>query len=72
MQSISYITTFTSYITGFAAAGIIFSCVISAYDAYINGTDYKEVFVKLGKRLRAGVILILITAIINFLKGYWL
>lgn len=72
MKSIEYITTWTSYLTGFAATAITFSCIVRGYDFYFNGDDLHEVMKKIGKRIRAGIVLILITSIITFLKRYWL
>ena len=72
MKSIDYITMWTSYLTGFAAAAVTFSCIVRGYDFYMNGDDFREVMKKTGKRVRAGIVLILITSIITFLKRYWL
>ncbi len=71
MQSINYITTWAGWITGLATAGIILSCIVSGFGYYVDGADISEILKKIGKRIRAGIILITLTAIISFLKRYW-
>lgn len=72
MRSIEYLTELVGYLTGFAAAGIGLNCILVGYTGHIEGMELPEIFQKLGKRIRAGVILILITSIIAWAKGYWL
>ena len=72
MKSIEYITTWTSYLTGAAAGLITFSCIVTGYGFFMAGDDLQKGMEKLGKRIRAGIFLILITSMIAFLKRYWL
>lgn len=72
MQSIEFIGRYTSYLTGFAAAAFTFSCMVTGYSYYTGGAEFEEIIRKIGKKIRAAVILILITAIIEFFKRYWL
>lgn len=71
MQSIQYITTVGSWITGLAAAGITFSCIRDGFSYYLEGKDAEEIIQQISKKLRAGVILLLMTALIEFFKKYW-
>lgn len=72
MESIEFIGRYTSYLTGFAAAAFTFSCIVTGYSYYTEGSEFGEIIKKISKKLRAAVILILITTIIDFFKRYWL
>lgn len=71
MQSIQYITTVGEWITGLAAAGITLSCMREGFSYYTEGKDVEEILKQTSKKIRAGVILILMTALIEFFKKYW-
>ncbi len=71
-MSIQYINKLLGYITGFAATGIAFRCVITGYELYTAGLEVKEILIRLQKQIRAGIMLILITAIIAFFKRYYI
>lgn len=70
-QSIGYLAIYSSWITGLAAAGITISILVQGLHFYTEDVEFSDIFNKIKKRLVVGVILILLTAIIEFLKKYF-
>lgn len=71
-QSINYLATYSGWITGIAAAGVVISILRQGMQFYTEGAEAKEIFIKIKKRFVAGIILILLTALIELLKGYYM
>lgn len=70
-QSIGYLAIYSSWITGLAAVAITLSILVQGIHFYTENEEFSEIFKKIKKRFTVGVILILLTAIIEFLKRYF-
>lgn len=70
-QSTVYLAQYFHWITGLATAGIVYSILRQGVAFYLDGDDLGDTLKKCKKKIIAGIILLLISAIISRLKQYY-